>query len=300
MNTRVLVRWSVSAGIALASVALLSLAPAAAQEPKPPPPKPAAPAEPAAPAVSMVSTITRRLTDGVQMSADFYSLGANTPGPIVVCCHMEQSSRGEFTAIGPEFIKLGCYALAVDLRSGKECNGVKNETAAAALTKLGKEATFEQVYPDVVAAVQWAHELRPDAKVLLLGSGYSASLALVLAARQPDSVSAILAFSPSECIPGWSVGMEAHAIKTPVYVTCGNGPEEAARSRPIANAIDRKFRNQFFPLDTVPAKRGSPTLLPEDPAHKRRQWEPIIKLLIALAGPPAAAPEPLKSERAWR
>lgn len=85
--------------------------------------------------------------------------------------------------------------MAVDLRSGKEKNFRVNETAY-----LAKEANlpheFIDAEQDLRAAIERAYGIgkRP---VIVIGSSYSASLALKLA-KEMKEVQAVVAFSPGE------------------------------------------------------------------------------------------------------
>lgn len=261
-----------------------------AQEPKPPAKPPERPPDPPAaeqPMLPVITTIKHPSPDGFEMTADLYSLPAGNAGPIIVCCHMAGSSRGEFKDIAPEFTRYGLYVLAVDLRCGGEQNGVTNETAAAAEKKLGKKPTFAEAYTDVVEAVKWARELRPNVKVLLLGSSYSASLALVYAGREPTSLDAVLAFSPGEYIEGWSVANEARKIKCTTYLTCGSAPEDKTKAKPISYTIDKKVLRVFFPPETMPAKHGALSLVQTDTAARLREWEPVVAIMLAVTKPEA-------------
>jgi pimeloyl-ACP methyl ester carboxylesterase len=265
---------------------LLSLALAVlAQEPAPQGPPAAAPATALAP-----ETLTRTLPDGLEMTADYYSQPGKLPGPIVVACHMAGSSRGEFAKIAPEFLRYGCSLLAVDLRAGKERNGVVNQTSAAFEKKHGRPATYAEAYPDVVEAVKWARETRPEAKLILLGSSYSAALAVAYAGREPTAVDAVLAFSPGEYIEGWTVALDARKVTVPVHVSCGNGPEEKGRTMRIYNALDKKLRSSYFPADSIVAPHGAEILAQEDEGARNRVWHGVYMLIKSLSEPAQAPP----------
>ena len=224
------------------------------------------------------------------MSADFYPAavekeGAEKPAatPIIaVCFHMAGSSRGEYRAIAPELVKLGCSVLAVDLRSGEGHFLVENQTAASAREKTGKDASYADAYPDIGQAILWARELAPKSKVVVIGSSYSASLVLVQAAREPRSVDMVLSFSPGEYIEGWSIAGEAKKITVPVYITCGKGEREKNQAQPIAEAIDAKLVTLFLPGDDVAAAHGSRTLLVESEKDRALQWEKVKAMLARL------------------
>ena len=257
----------------------------AAQDPAPP--------EAGAPAAEeptkqrwTTNTVRRTIEEGLEMTADYTRQRAKPKGPIVVCMHMAGSSRGEYADIAPLFAEYDCDVLAVDLRSGGEFGGVANELAAAwSEAHEGETASYEAAYPDVEKAVAWAQELRPDSRVILVGSSYSASLALVYAGRNPQAVDAVLAFSPGEYFKDFArVGLEVKTIEAQVYVTCGNGPRELSLAKPIFKAIPKELRSSFWPGE-IPASHGARTLIQEDPAYGERQWAPVQKIVRALTVP---------------
>lgn len=265
-----------------ALIAVLALAqsqgtpPPAGQEPAP------------APAPFLVETITRP-GKGVTLTADWTLPRASTGGPTVVCLHQEDSSRGEFTVSAQEFARHGCAVLAVDLRSGKESGGVPNATAAAFEKSAGKPATLQEAFDDVAEAVKWARELRPEAKVVLLGSGYSATLALAYAARNPDGADALIVFSPSECIEGWTVAAEMRAIKVPVHVSCGSGLEEKSKATRFFNGLDKKLRSSYFPAEELALPRGAASLAHPDESTRLRVWHGVHKIRLATSAPAEGA-----------
>jgi pimeloyl-ACP methyl ester carboxylesterase len=271
---------------------LLSLALALAPAPQETPPQEGSAETPPASGLAP-ETLTRTLPDGLEMTADYYAQRGRLPGPIVVACHMAGSSRGEFVEIAPEFSRYGCSLLAVDLRAGKEHGGVANQTAAAFEKKHGRAATYEEAYPDVVEAVKWARELRPEAKLILLGSSYSAALAIAFAGREPKAVDAVLAFSPGEYIEGWTVALDARKVAVPVHVSCGNGPEEKGKAMRLYNALDKKLRSSYFPADSIVARHGAPLLIQPDEGARNRVWHGVYMLIKSLSEPtpPASAGE---------
>src|SRR5690349_9118104 len=68
--------------------------------------------------------------DGLTITADLYE--ADSTAPVILLCHQAGYSRGEFLETGKRLMKFGFTCLAIDLRSGKECNAIPNETARAA------------------------------------------------------------------------------------------------------------------------------------------------------------------------
>jgi dienelactone hydrolase len=131
--------------------------------------------------------------DGIEITADKYLV--NEEYPYILLFHQAGSSRGEFRDIAEKFLKLRYNCLAVDLRSGDNANFVNNETASRA-RGAGKSVNFLDATVDVSAAIDYAYDLNSK-EVILLGSSYSASLALLEGLNHPK-VQAIIAFSPGE------------------------------------------------------------------------------------------------------
>ena len=131
--------------------------------------------------------------DGIEITADKYLV--NEEYPYILLFHQAGSSRGEFRDIAEKFLKLRYNCLAVDLRSGDNANFVNNETASRA-RGAGKSVNFLDAREDMAAAIDYAHDLNSK-EVILLGSSYSASLALLEGLNHPK-VGAVIAFSPGE------------------------------------------------------------------------------------------------------
>ncbi len=131
--------------------------------------------------------------DGLEITADKYHIDEEYP--YIVLFHQAGSSRGEFRDIAEKFLKLRNNCLAVDLRSGDNSNFINNETASRA-RGAGKSVNFLDARGDLLAAIDYAHGLNSK-EVILLGSSYSASLALLEGLNHP-LVKAVIAFSPGE------------------------------------------------------------------------------------------------------
>lgn len=235
-------------------------------------------------------TIRRLLPDGIIMTADLYRVpetsanAAPEPKPVLVCMHMTASSRGEYRRIAPEMIARNFHVLAVDLRCGGEGenadrltgvrSGVMNETWNMARQVLGHAPSYFEAYPDVVQAVAWAHELFPTSRVGLVGSSYSASLALVFAADYPNQLDAVAAFSPGEYMPPWNIAQRAQPIQVPTYITCGNTLVESNHAKPIANGIaNQSLVRTLWPQDEGwVGDHGSKALLIHHPPSRAEEW----------------------------
>ena len=149
-------------------------------------------------AASMQLSAQRKLTflaaDKLVVTADLYLYDAGAP--YIILFHQENSSRGEYREIAPKLQKMGFNCLAVDLRSGKECNFVQNETAALA-QKNNLPATLLDSEKDIRAAMEYVEKTAFKSQYVLFGSSFSASLALK-AANQNKRVAAVIAYSPGE------------------------------------------------------------------------------------------------------
>lgn len=131
--------------------------------------------------------------DSLEITADKYLI--NEEYPYILLFHQAGSSRGEFNEIAERFLKLRYNCLAVDLRSGDNCNFVPNETARNAGGRYAA-VKYLDARPDIRAAIDYAWELNPK-ELILLGSSYSASLVMIEGQQNPH-VKAVIAFSPGE------------------------------------------------------------------------------------------------------
>ncbi|MBL8859406.1 MAG: alpha/beta fold hydrolase [Planctomycetes bacterium] len=242
-------------------------------------------------AVPAHDTLTRPLPDGIRLTADVYRQRATGDEamvgdkPVLVCMHMTSSSRGEYKRLAAELLALGVHVMSVDLRSGGpgeiadrktgERSGTMNETWRQARALLGRDPTYIEAYPDVVAAVAWAKELFPYSRIGLVGSSYSASLALVYAAEHPSAVDVVAALSPGEYMQPWSIATRVKDLAVPTYFTCGNTQADMGQARPVAAAIlDQTKVRTFWPEDEgIIGDHGSRTLMIHGAVNHQRQWE---------------------------
>lgn len=199
-------------------------------------------------------TVTRRLPDGIAMTADLWRAARKDGArpPLLVCMHAANSSRGEYRSIAPELVARGFDVLAVDLRAGgageqgdrrtKQRSGTMNETWRAAMARTGREPTRVEAYADLPTVIAWAKELANGAaapSIGLVGSSYSASLALVYAAEHAKDVDAVFAFSPGEWIPGWDVASKVKALAVPCFVTCGSNDVDVEQMEKVVRGMER-------------------------------------------------------------
>jgi len=140
---------------------------------------------------------------------------------VLLLFHQASASRHEYDSLIAGFNKLGYDTLAIDQRSGGDLFGGHNETVQA----LGKSADYLDAAPDLDAALAWARAQHYD-KIVAVGSSYSSSLVILLAARHPPGLTAIASFSPGEYFDDKNLIKNAAAkVTIPFYIT--TGPDEA-------------------------------------------------------------------------
>ncbi|MFC5435772.1 alpha/beta hydrolase [Rhodanobacter umsongensis] len=140
---------------------------------------------------------------------------------IALLFHQAHANRHEYDSVVPALQKLGFDTLAIDQRSGGDLFDGHNETVA----KLGTSADYLAALPDLEAALAWARA-QHYARIVAVGSSYSSSLVIVLAAKHPQGLSAIASFSPGEYFDDKNQIKQAAArVTLPFYIT--TDPDEA-------------------------------------------------------------------------
>jgi len=223
-----------------------------ATEPNPPP---------TGKAVAKVSieTIQFPAEDGLLVTADMYQWH-DQDAPFIILFHQAGWSRGEYKEIAAALGKLGYNCMAVDQRSGKAVNDVKNETAKRAADKK-MSVSYVDALPDMRAALRLVATRYPDAKRIAWGSSYSSALVLVLAGEEPELMDAVLAFSPGEYFvkSGKSktyVTEAAAKITMPVFVTSSKSEHKSWKG--LFDAMPSEAKTSFLP--TSAGNHGSRAL----------------------------------------
>ncbi len=196
-----------------------------------------------------VERITFASLDGLKITADLYAPHKDKSTPFILLCHQAGWSRGEYREIAPRLNALGFNCLAIDQRSGKEVNGVTNETAHRANEK-SKPTDFVSAEQDIIAALKYVKARHAKGKLILWGSSYSAALALRIAGEHPELIDGVLAFAPGEYFvrfgkPNNWITKSASKIRCPVFVTSAR--QEVPRWQSIFNAIASKKKTRFVP-----------------------------------------------------
>lgn len=195
-----------------------------------------------------VKKVTFESGDGLILTADLYMPNPKT-APFIVLFHQARWSRGEYQEIAPNLNMLGFNCMAVDLRSGGEVNGVKNESFINA-QKAMKPTKYVDAFQDIEAAVANALKFYTEGKLIIWGSSYSSALALKYAGDNVDKIDAVLSFSPGEYFASqgksktW-ITESASKITQPVFITSARGEKSSWSS--IFEAIPSEQKVSFLP-----------------------------------------------------
>jgi len=198
--------------------------------------------------------------DGTVITADHYFIKNSLP--YIILLHQEFSSRGEFDPIAEKIMKLGYNGLAVDLRSGEKYGYIDNETAKS-LQEQNKYVHTMDALKDISAAVEYAWNLSGQ-KLVLLGSGISASLALI-EAKNNDHIKAVIALSPGEYFrPGLEMKSYLSDFSKMTYVACTS--TEYTFIQEMFSEMDNTSKIIFRP-SSGPGARGAMALHDNNPTR---------------------------------
>jgi pimeloyl-ACP methyl ester carboxylesterase len=215
------------------------------------------------------------------------------PRPVLVCFHASQGSRAEYRPIVGRLLELGVHVVAADLRHGgvgekwdrvkKERYGTPNGTWLSAQKVTGRILPKRiECYADMDFAVRWARQLFPDSPIGIVGSSFSATLALGYAAEHPREVAAVMALSPSDrYIPEWDVAARVKKLLVPAYVTCSQLDKELRATQRLLAAMPERVET-VLPRSSEMAAHGSRTLSEADPELRKRQWKLVENMVERL------------------
>jgi dienelactone hydrolase len=222
------------------------------------------------PATTPPTPISFKADDGVTVHGNYYR--APKPKALILLFHQAGSSKGEYASIAPRLVDAGYSALAIDQRSGGSLYG-PNETAAG----VSQKVTYLDARRDLEAALVWAGQ--QNLPVALWGSSYSSSLVFLVAADHPDTVKAVLSFSPGEYFDNKTLIHDAAAhVKVPIYVTSAQTQDEIDAARSILAASPAATKVQFVP--TAGGVHGSSTLIAEkNKAGASANWDAVLAFL---------------------
>jgi dienelactone hydrolase len=171
---------------------------------------------------------------------------------VLLLFHQAHANRHEYDSLIAGFNKLGYDTLAIDQRSGGDLFGGHNETVQA----LGKSADYLDAAPDLDAALAWARA-RHYGKIVAVGSSYSSTLVILLAAKHPPGLTAIASFSPGEYFDDKNMIKDAAAkVTIPFYIT--TDPDEATN---VVDVLNKAHGNNIVHYQPQAGVHGASTLV---------------------------------------
>ena len=208
--------------------------------------------------------------DGVKITADQWI--HHKDSSYIILCHQARSSRGEYNEIAGRMGKLGYNCLAIDLRSGQEFNYKINETAMEARER-GLPVDYLDAEADIVDAIEFVKRIS-DKRIILVGSGYSASLALKIASED-QIISTVVAFSPGEYF-GTLVNIQKTitGLDIPIFISCKAA--EVPYVKELVSGITSKRMKTFYPKDG--GQSGAESLFKSNP-NNQEYWINLLSFM---------------------
>lgn len=217
------------------------------------------------------NTITFYAKDSVVITADTYFIEGVSP--TVLLCHQAGYSRGEYINTAKELNELGFSCMAIDQRSGKKINGVTNQTAIDADSKL-RNVGYAGAKKDVEAAINYLYNINGNQPIILVGSSYSASLALWIGSEN-EKVKAVAAFSPGEYLTGINLTKTIKRLNIPTFVT--SSKRETGPVEKLLSKVKPDIVTQFKP--NVKGFHGSKALWNKNEGHQN-YWKAFKSFLM--------------------
>lgn len=216
-------------------------------------------------------TITFFAKDSVLITADTYFL--NDIEPTVLLCHQAGFSRGEYIETAKKINKLGFSCMAIDQRSGKEVNSIINQTAIDADSKF-MNVGYIGAKRDLEAAIDYLYELNGNQPIILVGSSYSASLALWLGSEN-NKIKAVAAFSPGEYLKNMNLADTIKQLQIPTFVT--SSKREIVPVKKLMRFVNPNYVIHFKP--DVVGIHGSRAIWDSTEGHEA-YWTAFKEFLI--------------------
>lgn len=214
------------------------------------------------------NTVYLYSTDSLLITADEYVTSDTLP--YLVLLHEQGSSRGEYITILQRFQKMNFNCLVPDLRNGGNAGYLANETAKRSRNRKYKNKA-KDIEGDIRAAVDYA-SMKSGDKVILVGAGANGSLA-IKAAKEIDSVKAVIALSPGEFFRSeFSVEDTIAGIEKPVLVL--SSKMEHPYMEQLLSGVDERYRELYSPEDHE-GRRGTGSLTDNNPSQSE-YWLSIL------------------------
>ncbi|MFK5889746.1 MAG: alpha/beta hydrolase [Flavobacteriaceae bacterium] len=217
-----------------------------------------------------IKTVTFPSKDNLTVTADLYT--TMKAKDFIVLCHQAGFSRGEYINTAKILQKMGYSALAIDQRSGNKVNNIINETHLEAKQK-GLSTTYLDAKQDIETAINYAFKLNHNKPIILVGSSYSSSLVLLIAATN-EKVKAVASFSPGEYLKGVNLAESIKNLNKPTFVT--SSKSEINQTANVVRFVNTKYVTHFKP--TVTGKHGSKALWKSNAGHET-YWKAFSSFL---------------------
>jgi len=183
--------------------------------------------------------VSFKTTDSLTIYATDYFVSPENP--YIILLHQENYSRGEYKDIALKLVKLNYNCLAIDLRIGGSVNGITNETTSE-IHQKGLYPTYLDALNDINAAITYI-QTRSKKKVILFGSSFSGSLAMI-EAQKDTMVKAVIAFSPGEYfLPQFNVENALAGFSKPILAACS--PNEYSYVKELLSKVPTKNKTIF-------------------------------------------------------
>lgn len=210
--------------------------------------------------------------DGLLITADYYEI--EQPKGIMLLCHRSHCNRAEYRETAPKFNDLGYSCLAIDQRSGMKIFGETNETKNRA-KEQGLPTGYLDARQDIERAIDYAYKLNDNKPIILLGSSYSAALALLISVNS-DKVKSVITFSPDEHLKKVNVAEAIKDLAIPIFAT--SAKKETKQVSQVLRFVDKKYITHFKSKET--GFHGS-KIIWESVKGYERQWKALEAFLKA-------------------
>lgn len=211
--------------------------------------------------------------DGLLITADFYEVERHKG--VILLCHRSHCNRAEYRETAPKFNQLGYSCLAIDQRSGMKVFGETNETKNRAKA-LKLPTGYLDAKPDIEAGIDHAYQLNKNQPIILLGSSYSAALALLIS-TESEKVKATIVCSPGEHLKGVNLAEEIQDIQIPVFAT--SAKKEIQEVEELLTNVKSIYVYHFKPIEE--GFHGSKTLW-ESVKGYENHWRKLEKFLKSI------------------
>ena len=231
--------------------------------------------------VAKAEPVTLRAADGVQVYGQYWP-ASRKHAPLILAFHQAGSSHVEYAPMAPRLNRLGFSVLAIDQRSGGAEFGGQNRT----VTALGRSVSYDAALADLDAAMAWGRSRADGSPVLVWGSSYSAALVFLLAAKHPEQLQGLLAFSPGEYLGRPNAVVEAaSSVRVPVFIDQAKDSDEVTASRAIFDALPSADKTLF--VARVGGTHGSATLREDrNPRGAEENWGAVERFLARFSARP--------------